>query len=187
MNNINSASNPPVCLSPSNSNFSNSSNCTVDNMCYICYNKCDTLSPCDCKTNYLHHECQIKMIKNMNSNTCNICTICKKPYNNVTKIVKNITYITKLGILLIIIFSLLISFLLSSLIVFIYFNFFTYQFVNRTIFIVLITVSSTILLLSLYFILYYKHIYRVSLIYKTKTKIFYRISKNSYTNIITVN
>ena len=48
--------------------------------CYICYEDTDLLSPCNCKTLYLHKQCQEKFIK-LSKN--NICKICNKEYTNV--------------------------------------------------------------------------------------------------------
>tara|TARA_Y100000389_G_C17253350_1_gene409247 strand:- start:71 stop:547 length:477 start_codon:yes stop_codon:yes gene_type:complete len=62
--------------------------------CYICYEECLDLSPCDCKTLYLHKKCLITLT---NKNKQIICKICKKEYTNL-KIETNYTsYITPSG------------------------------------------------------------------------------------------
>ena len=62
--------------------------------CYICYDYCDTLSPCDCKTLYIHKECQ-KMLVNKTKVTK--CKICNKEYNNIKVDIKYKFHITKFG------------------------------------------------------------------------------------------
>tara|TARA_B110001450_G_scaffold69519_3_gene65748 strand:- start:14011 stop:14487 length:477 start_codon:yes stop_codon:yes gene_type:complete len=64
------------------------------NECYICYEECLDLSPCDCKTLYIHKEC-LKTLTNKSKQI--ICKICKKEYTNL-KIESNYTsYITPSG------------------------------------------------------------------------------------------
>ena len=62
--------------------------------CYICYEKCNILSPCDCKTLYMHKECQKKMINKTNISKCKICN---KEYNNIRINIKYKLEITKFG------------------------------------------------------------------------------------------
>ena len=64
------------------------------NECYICYEECLHLSPCDCKTLYIHKECFKKLInKNKEIN----CKICKKKYENITVEIIYKSYITLFG------------------------------------------------------------------------------------------
>ena len=62
--------------------------------CYICYENCDILSPCDCKTLYMHKECQKKLINKSNISKCKICN---KEYNNVKVNIKYKLEITNFG------------------------------------------------------------------------------------------
>jgi len=62
--------------------------------CYICYEKCDILSPCDCKTLYMHKECQKILINKTNISKCKICS---KEYNNIRINIKYKLEITKFG------------------------------------------------------------------------------------------
>lgn len=74
------------------------------NICYICYHYCDITSPCDCKTLYIHNECQKMLIKKTKKTDC---TICKTQYTNLNVKTRTIYWISdygKLFILKIIIF-----------------------------------------------------------------------------------
>ena len=46
------------------------------NKCYICFDPCDTKSPCECDT-YVHMLCLLKFAKKNNKQII-VCTICKK-------------------------------------------------------------------------------------------------------------
>lgn len=49
----------------------------IENECYICFDPCETLSPCLCNT-YVHKKClQIFLKKRSNGNTC---MQCDQPY-----------------------------------------------------------------------------------------------------------
>ena len=63
-------------------------------ICYICYENCDILSPCDCKTLYMHKECQKKLINKTNVSKCKICN---KEYNNIRINIKYKLQITTFG------------------------------------------------------------------------------------------
>ena len=72
--------------------------------CYICYENCDITSPCNCKTTYIHNECQKMLIKKTKKTDC---TICKTQYKNLHVNTRTIYWISdygKLFILKIIIF-----------------------------------------------------------------------------------
>jgi hypothetical protein len=47
-----------------------------ENKCYICFEYCDTKSPCECDE-YVHMNCLIKFAKKNNKDSV-VCTICKK-------------------------------------------------------------------------------------------------------------
>lgn len=72
--------------------------------CYVCTGLNAPLSSCNCKNMYLHENCQLLVIKKLNTHNC---TICKQPYNNINITVKTRYRLTKDGafiLLLIIIF-----------------------------------------------------------------------------------
>ena len=60
--------------------------CKIENTCYVCYEECQKLSACECKYIYLHDNCQLKIIKSLNST---VCTVCKHEYKNVHQIDKH--------------------------------------------------------------------------------------------------
>ena len=47
-----------------------------DMECYICTDKCDTLSPCTCQELYLHQDCYAKLLAYDHKK----CTVCNTPY-----------------------------------------------------------------------------------------------------------
>ena len=53
----------------------------LENECYICSEGNAPLSPCNCKSAYLHENCELELIKKRNSIQCSIC---KQNYNNIT-------------------------------------------------------------------------------------------------------
>jgi hypothetical protein len=59
--------------------------------CYICMETCDNLSSCDCKSMYIHRECQLVY---MTKKDTKICSICKKPYRNIILVEKIKKYYT---------------------------------------------------------------------------------------------
>lgn len=46
--------------------------CEDENSCFVCLEPCDTKSPCECKTMYLHAECFVRVLES-NGETCKIC------------------------------------------------------------------------------------------------------------------
>lgn len=150
--------------------------------CYVCYNDCNTLSPCNCKTLYLHKDCQIKLLTskndnfiNNNNNTLQInqgfqinqdnqinqgnlsieCSICKANYNNVLIKITNNKVISNTGLTLILMFMTIFSLFVGSLVSYIYL--FTTEEDDFKIIVMIILYSSSLLLLSLFFqIFYYK-------------------------------
>ena len=81
------------------------------NECYICYEECLELSPCNCKTLYLHKDCLKTLVK---KNKEIKCKICQKNYTNIKVEIRYFLYITKPGeiiILKIIILIILFIFL----------------------------------------------------------------------------
>lgn len=60
--------------------------CKIENTCYVCYEECQKVSACECKNIYLHDNCQLKIIKSLNSTEC---TVCKHEYKNVQIIDKH--------------------------------------------------------------------------------------------------
>lgn len=62
--------------------------------CYICYEYCDILSPCDCKTLYMHKECHKKLITKTKVTKCKICN---KEYNNLKVDIEYKLRLTKFG------------------------------------------------------------------------------------------
>lgn len=87
--------------------------------CYICYEKCDEISPCECIDLYIHKKCLNTAIEKLNNVNC---TICKKQYNNViTKIsyyykISDYGYVILINISVSIMFNLIgcIQFIINS-------------------------------------------------------------------------
>ena len=52
----------------------------MSNQCYICYEECNNLSPCNCKNLYVHNKCIKKSVESLNKYDC---TICNARYNNI--------------------------------------------------------------------------------------------------------
>jgi E3 ubiquitin-protein ligase DOA10 len=95
--------------------------------CYICYEECLDLSPCDCKTLYIHKECFKKLVT---KNKDVVCKICKKEYTNL-KIESNYTsYITPYGEIIIckniILIMLSVCFIVETYIGIIHLNYLLY-------------------------------------------------------------
>ena len=41
--------------------------------CYICAKECDSVSPCNCKTLYIHDKCLLELISKTNKSKCEVC------------------------------------------------------------------------------------------------------------------
>tara|TARA_B100001094_G_C17934173_1_gene672240 strand:+ start:335 stop:790 length:456 start_codon:yes stop_codon:yes gene_type:complete len=58
----------------------------IEKKCYICFDPCDTKSPCNCDT-YVHMVCLIQFAKKNNKNIVS-CTICKQNIKEIKELNK---------------------------------------------------------------------------------------------------
>jgi hypothetical protein len=76
-----------------------SDSCSNINECYICCKECFRLSPCDCKSLYLHLNCQYQIVTKSNKLNKAECSVCKKNYTNIIITQKEIKKFTILSII----------------------------------------------------------------------------------------
>lgn len=128
----------------------------INNECYICYENCNDISPCECINLYIHKKCLNDAILKLNNINC---TICKKEYNNIVKATTYHYRISNHGY--IILFNIISSFIfiligLVELIIY-YDNDNTNNnnlLLNQTIFIPFLSMGTTMLFIVLFYSYY---------------------------------
>ena len=122
------------------------------NACYVCFESCNIKSPCDCKSMYLHKNCQINIIK---ENKKFNCLICKKKYENLTFEIKTYKKLSSLSFMLIYVFIILLIVSISSFISFIILKRDNNP-IDALVFSLIFNVSIIIIIIYIFFIIFYK-------------------------------
>ena len=121
-----------------NSNIIINVDLNPENECFICSFEDAPLSACNCKTLYLHTECQLKLMNKMNTSQCSIC---RSDYKNIKYVTKKSYTISSHGKHLLILLS--IDFLCVGI-----FFYITYVFNNHFFYKISIVFFTFILFLS---------------------------------------
>lgn len=54
---------------------------STNNVCYVCFEQCETLSACACKERYIHDRCLVALIQTREFSKT--CPVCKQSFRNV--------------------------------------------------------------------------------------------------------